>query len=287
MLTLIASLSPGERQGDVPVGLIEFFWAPLAVGVLLWIVAEGVRWVLATVRQRRLRRWKIVSLMGQAEALCLRAIRDGVMDAGYVSHGAQGFAQVRDRYDDLTAEALDLFQRGEEEVAFWAAVEFYAGWWSPHVLAEKLGVPRLHPTDGTLIFQVSERTVLGAGVDETGSPVSWTLARPDELVDWADVMWPWERGNAWGPRFGDLVTPADSSRHDIVTPNSDSAPDMLRPFILRIGSAFGEVSAREKRRLAIRYSGTHPRPWRSYRRWADRYRAWLAERKEVRRLRGR
>lgn len=101
--------------------------------------------------------------------------------------------RVRERYDDFTAEALDLFMKGEEEVAFCAAVEFYAGWHSPHDVASRLHVPRAIP-DGDRIFYLGEYTVRGALADgETGDLPHWVLARPQELVDWANVVWPWEK----------------------------------------------------------------------------------------------
>ncbi|MGW9111690.1 hypothetical protein [Microbacterium sp. NPDC055683] len=221
--------------------VLEFFWAPLMVGFILWTAAEGVRWWFSQVAQRRARRRRVISLMGRAHAVAFRAIRDGVFDRAYASGAIDTTSAERTQYDDLAAEALDLFEVGEEAVAMWTAVEFYAGWTGPFFQAHADGVPRELPERGR-IFSVQ-------------APMNrWQLARPTELADWADVMWPWDRGNARGPRYGHASAIGDTTRHEVVTPNSDANGDILRPWVLlHGGDPWPKPSRREMRRLVVRY----------------------------------
>lgn len=213
------------------------FWAPLVVGLLLWIVAEGVRSWWGRVKTRRDRRRLIISLMGRAVAVQARAIDDGAFDQSYIQDSSKPLAKARARYDDLTAQALDLFEPGEEVVAFWTAAEFYGGWFSPLQWLRDTDTPR-DPEGGRLL-------------DRGGMGDGWSQARPQFLAAWAQDGRPWNTGNARGPRYADLFTAGDRSRHNVVIPNSDVNSDMLRPFVLYLGgrSPWETPSRREAARL--------------------------------------
>lgn len=198
--------------------VVSTFWAPLAVGAILWIAAEGVRSliVMPAVLRRRRRR-QIITLMGRAESLMARAVRDGLYDEAWLENDLSVLDGLRARYDDLTSETLDLFERGEKDVAFWAAVEFYAGFYDPIQMLCDLETPREKRADGQPLL----RPLWG-----------WDGPRADLLIPWADRWWPWVRGNSKGPVFGDLTTgKGDGFRHDVVRPNTEVPPDMLLPFV--------------------------------------------------------
>lgn len=213
------------------------FWAPLVVGLLLWIVAEGVRSWWGRVKTRRDRRRSIISLMGRAVAVQARAIDDGEFDEAYVQDSSRPLGKARARYDDLTAQALDLFEPGEEVVAFWTAAEFYGGWFSPLQWLRDTRVPR----------EGGGGPLLDSGSLHQG----WFQARPQLLAAWAQDGRPWHTGNARGPRYADSFTAGDRSRHNVVIPNSDVNSDMLRPFVLYLGgrSPWAKPSRREAARL--------------------------------------
>jgi hypothetical protein len=215
---------------------------PLLVGLALWLLAEAARWWFGSVAGTRARRRKIISLMGRAVALQARAINDGRFDRAWIESSDRSLSKVREKYDDLTAQALDLFEPGEQVVAFWTAAEFYAGWYAPTEFLRATAVPRKKATDGWPLLSTSD---LSGG---------WMAARPAELAAWAQVRWPWDRGNARGPRYADHFSAGDKSRHESVVPNSDVNVDMLRPFILYLpnehGGPFEPPSKREERRLA-------------------------------------
>lgn len=101
---------------------------------------------------------------------------------------------------DLTERALSLFRVGEEEVAWWAQVEFYAGLAEP--LVRLLDDEPFTDIDGTLLF---------------------TPPRPGMLQDWAD-------GESLGPRFRGQHSTApgniDTQREALVVPFSEAPAGM-------------------------------------------------------------
>lgn len=196
----------------------QIFWAPLAVGAILWLVAEAFRSaIVLPAARRRARRRHIITLMGRAESLMARAVWDGLYDRAWIEKDLAVLDELRVRYDDLTAETLDLFVRGEEQVAFWAAAEFYAGFFDPLVTLHALETPRQAKDDGQPLL----RPLWG-----------WDGPRADLLIPWAARWWPWVRGNTKGPMFGDLTTGrGDGFRHEVVRPNTEVPADMLLPFI--------------------------------------------------------
>ena len=225
------------------------FWAPLAVGLILFLLAETVRLWWTAVGARPPRPPAIISLMGRAVALQARAIDDGRFDQAYIERSFRPLSKAREKYDDLTAQALDLFEVGEEVVAFWTAAEFYAGWYSPFEWLTATRTPREPRESGEPLLSTNDLTP------------GWSPARPEELASWAQVRWPWDRGNSRGPRYGDLWSPGDKTRHAVVIPNSDVNVDMLRPFILYLpnpsGGPFKPPSKREAARLKRRYERTN------------------------------
>ncbi|MEV4669905.1 hypothetical protein [Microbacterium sp. LWO12-1.2] len=227
-------------------------WAPLAVGLCLFVLAEVVRVWWTSISARRARRRQIISLMGRAVALQSRAIDDGKFDRAYMAESERPLARVRARYDDLTAQALDLFEEGEEVVAFWTAAEFYGGWFSPLEALQAQGTPRSKNKQNLRLVATSDLAR------------AWAPARPEELSEWARVQWPWDRGNRRGPRYATNGTPGDQTRHTVVVPNSDVNADMLRPFILYLkdgASPFDAPSARETRRLDEKYTSENEAYW--------------------------
>lgn len=226
-------------------GVWAVIWGPLVVGLVLWVLAEGARSWWLVVGGRAKRRRQIISLMGRAVAVESRAMNDGQFDEAWISNSERALAESRSTYDDLTAQALDLFEPGEEVVALWTAAEFYAGWYSPLQALRHDNVPR-------------ERSANGGNLLHTSSLYrQWVFARPAELAAWARVRWPWDRGNARGPRYADLHTPGDRSRHDIVVPNSDVNADMLMPYVLLLASPWSKLSDRETKRLSSKYPPIH------------------------------
>lgn len=212
------------------------FWAPLCVGVLLWLLAEACRAWLSRVGRRQARRRKIISLMGRAAAVQERAIREGDFDLAYSKDSRAPLAVARAQYDDLTARALDLFEPGEEVVAFWTAAEFYASWHAPTQRLREINAPR----------DPKGRKLRDYGLDR-----GWVPARPELLAEWAQDRRPWNTGNERGPRYADRLGAGDRTRHNIVIPNSDVNVDMMRPFILYLDGAavWRKPSRREEAHL--------------------------------------
>jgi len=233
--------------------------APLAVGLVLFLLAEIVRLWLSTVGERRKRRRQIISLMARAVALQARAINDGRFDRAYVENSTEPVSAVREKYDDLTAQALDLFEPGEDVVAFWTAVEFHAGWDDPLSYLREKATPRKDPGPNGYLLTTNN---LSGG---------WRAARPELLAQWAQVRRPWDRGNARGPRFADAHSAGDRTRHHIVIPNSDVNADMLRPFIWYIRtpktSPFRTPTPAETKRLDAE--------------WEPRNEQWANEREQT------
>lgn len=184
-------------------------------GAALGLISAAISAWSRHVTERRLRRRRIVSLLGRAQTLAFRAVRDGIYEAEYFGAGGERFETFRQEFDQLTVEALDLFEPGEEDVAFWTSAEFYGGFWDPlYFLRESKAVK-----DGDWPLLPIEA--------EGSTEYGYILPRPNELVGWA------ERNHA-GPFYGDLVSGVDGdrTRHRVVRPNSDVNMDMIRAPIL-------------------------------------------------------
>lgn len=216
---------------------MDQWWASVTAGVVSGLVggaalgamAAGVRRAIESRADRRTRRMKVVSLMDRARALAFRAIRDGVYEQQH-QYRVQGvmpdFAAYRRAYEDITVEALDLFVEGEEDVAFWTEIEFYAGMADPFVYLDSLP-PLPQPQITTPRLPTEMQGVWVGSNGETGI-IGYLLPRPEELLDWAQY-------NERGPYYGDLVDRLDGDklRHRVVRPNSE-LPDLIQaPILLR------------------------------------------------------
>lgn len=209
----------------------SLFWAPLLVGVLLWLAADAVRAGLNRRKARRERRLRIIGALNRADAMVFRAARDGQYVRSWTEKSLEPLRRVQERYDDLVVETLDLFEMGEEDVAFWVAVELYAGFLEPlywlDAHAEEFGQDGGAPY---LNFEVRGMRL----------PDGWTPPRADMLLEWA--------GGGKGPRYGDLFTSGDHARHLVVIPNSDVNLGMLRPpiwILARSAKAGGRASRKQ------------------------------------------
>lgn len=194
------------------------FLGGLFSGAAVWVVSAVLLALVAVVRRRRARRREIIALVNRAHAVVFSAMDEGLFDDAWVAASSEPLREAKTRYDDLSAQALNLFEPAESDVAFWCAVELYAGWRSPTQALVEEGLPRQRMADGTRILDPGSLRRL------------WALPRAELLAQWANVVWPWDRGNWRGPAYGSLSTPGDSSRHNIVIPNSDTNGDMLRPY---------------------------------------------------------
>lgn len=196
---------------DVPAAAIDWptFVAPIAVGVILWLVAEAVRWAIAKPRKRKARRMRIVGSVSQARMVLHRGIRDGVFSSAVRAerHSAavpDDLRALQARYDDLTVEALMLFVPGEEEVARWVEAEFYTGFASVYAATSDL----------------DRGDTWGLPFEADG--FSYVLPREYKLLLWA-------RGkNRYSPIYGWSGKPGDTTQHKYVIPNSDVNMSMLR-----------------------------------------------------------
>lgn len=184
--------------------------APIVVGVVLWGIAEWVRFISTRRRDNRRRRRQIVSNLVRADLLLKNAMRDGSYDDAYIADSMRPLARLRDRYEQLTAETLDLFEPGEEHVAFWVSVEFYAAFHDPLVRMKDGGVDRERRADGVPLAHPHGNYYLAP--------------RHDMLLEWS--LW-----RAIGPNYGHRFQMGDRARHNVVVPNSDSAVGLLRPPI--------------------------------------------------------
>ena len=202
-------------------------FAPVLTSALVLLGAGGLGSLIRWHRDRIARRWQIVSIMGQATALLQRAVRDGQYEQAWIADSGSPLAAVLERYDDLTVEALTLFTPGEFEVAFWAAVEFYAGFLDPLLLLESYATPRQPSADGfPLLSRDGEGPSRAEWLEGYGPAgmLSYTFPRSADLLDWA-------RGRGKGPRFaGDVFNPGgDDYRHYLVKPNSGVPGGMILP----------------------------------------------------------
>jgi hypothetical protein len=201
---------------DVASSAWENIWAPLAVGVALYIVAEAVRgmWRFSVVRraETQARRARIVGGLAQAKNITFRAVRDGLYEESFLANSMQPLAETRRRYDDITEMTLALFREDEGLVAEWTAVEFYAGFLDPLYALEHLGVRAPDP-EGFPLLPLEAEGSLSNG---------YVLPRPDMLLGWSKMK-------TKGPKYGNAETAGDATRHRIVPPNTDVNMDMIRP----------------------------------------------------------
>lgn len=206
-------------------------------GIAVWAVSAAVVGLIAVVRKRRARWREVISLMNRAHAVAFSAIDERLYEDAWVEDSALPLRDAKARYDELTAQALNLFEPAEADVAFWCAVELYAGWRSPlHGLAEA-GLPRERNADGTVLL------------DNGSMWQPYELPRVKMLADWANVVWPWDTGSARGPAYATLATPGDRGRHNIVPPNSDVNGDMLLAYANLIRPPEFDATGRRAREL--------------------------------------
>ena len=207
-----------------PAALWTVVGAPLIVGIALWLITGWVRACIQWSRARKARRRKIVSLLGRARSITFRAIRDGLYEDAFIANSTTPLDPARREYDDITVAALDLFVRGEEEVAFWTAAELYAGFWDPLEYLNNSGLPRKpHPEGWQLIpFEADGEAWVEDERGERVESAGYILPRSNRLAGWAE-------GKDPGPRYGHMFRPGDTLRHNLVHPNSDVNMDMLLP----------------------------------------------------------
>jgi hypothetical protein len=197
---------------------------PLISGLVLWFIQDWIRYGYWLSRSRKARRRRIVSLLGRAHSITFRAIRDRLYEEAFLTSSTKPLETVKREYDDITVAALDLFERGEEDVAFWTAVEFHAGFWDPLMFLEDREAPRIPDPKGwpLIPFEAEGESWLE---DERGKRVEsagYILPRSHRLSGWAE-------GKDPGPRYGHMFRPGDTLRHNIVPPNSDLNMEMLLP----------------------------------------------------------
>jgi hypothetical protein len=216
----MVAASPSE---SLILALWGTIFAPLVVALIVWVVSS----IRRQREERRRRRRRILGLMDQARSLVFRGIRDGLYEQSWIEESLVALQHLQERYDDLTVEALSRFEQGEEDVAHWTAIEFYAGFRDPLRYLDDRGIPRRPDPDGWPLI-----TYEAEGVDMGDEMVGYLLPRPEMLVDWAE--------GRPGPLFGTAEREGDVARHNIVRPNSDSAMDMLRAPV--------ELSRRRRRR---------------------------------------
>lgn len=209
-----AAVDPGGPDSGVAIDpWFATLWAPLLVGIALWLAASAVSMAVRMHREKRERRLRIVGALNRAESIVFRAVRDGDYERAWISESHEPLRESRVRYDDLTVETLDLFKKGEEDVAQWVAAELYAGFLDPLYYLDGQGLPREPSSEGWPLIHFEARG--------RQAPQGWTPPRSDMLLLWA--------GGGKGPRYGDLYSAGDHYRHHIVRPNSDVNSDMLRP----------------------------------------------------------
>lgn len=207
--------------------------------------------------------------------MIFQAIHERVYEEHYLGNDSAPYERFRDRYNELTIEALDMFVPGEEDEAFWAAVEFHSGFRDPlrfmyeaRMNADPDGYPLLS-------FE------MGGAVTEEGREVEgFVLPRAGMLLRWAEL-----RGD--GPFYGDHESfpDGDAARHNVVFPNTDVNVDLLSPPIWDIyKSREGSVAPRGLARLMYpltRAARTEPR--RTFRPSRQRLRERRAEERMRRR----
>lgn len=213
------------------------FVAGLFSGLAVWAVSGAVLALVAVVRQRRARRREIISLVNRAHAVMFSAMGERLFDEAWIADSDRPLREVKKQYDDLTAQALNLFEPAESDVAFWCAVELYAGWRSPLHGIMEAGLPREANQDGMRI------------VDPGSMWQPWELPRVELLAEWANVTWPWDYGSRRGPAYGTLGSPGDRARHELVPPNSDVNGDMLTAYANLLTPPNWEPSPRRAREL--------------------------------------
>lgn len=153
------------------------------------------------------RRHDLQSGLRVAELFVLESARTGAVTAGIAN--AQSLKNLRGQYDLLTRKVLDLFQVGDERVAWWAQVELYSGFAEAFVAARSGG--SLFTPNGEPMF---------------------LPPRSRDLDNWV-------QGFDSGPGYrGDEFDPdetLDTMRAAIVLPNSETPADMIWAPVLTRG----------------------------------------------------
>lgn len=186
-------------------------------GFGVWVLTAALAWSFGLVRARRRRRREIISLVTRAHNVAQSALDQGAYERAWIEKSELPLREARMRYDDLSSQALNLFEPAETEVAFWCAVELYAGWRSPLEWLEDIDAPRRRVHD--------DWPLLGSSLAE-----AWELPRPQLLADWANVRWPWDVGSIRGPQYAMITGPGDRRRHALVPPNTDVNTDMVLAY---------------------------------------------------------
>lgn len=145
------------------------------------------------------RRLRIASQMKEASSLIQQTVEDGTyLENSYLNKPYPLLLRVKARYDAHTRIALELFSGDESNARVWSEVEFYAAFVEP-------AYAYLRPE-------------VQAGLR---SP-AFTLPRYEILERWA-------QGQIEQPTFaGDIHASGDTSRHDIVAPNTEWPDDIIR-----------------------------------------------------------
>lgn len=226
---------------------VENWWGTVASGIFAGLasgISVGSLTGIVRARQderraRTARRKKIMSLLAQAKMLAFRALRDRVYENQYFSRrDTDEYKAFRKEYDDLTAEALGLFEPGEWTVAQWTQIEFYAGFHDFFYFARETGIKR--KLCGSMV--VGPDAEGAYSVEDNGDIHlhGFVFPRPEKLAAWVD-------GESSGPRYGDLIDYPEGERirHRVVPPNTDVAWDMLTS---PVGYIEGAREAEESRR---------------------------------------
>lgn len=206
------------------------------VTALAWLIGDVI---VGSIRRRRERRAQIMMLVARANLVAFRALRDGLFQQAWIEDSHQPLKDARAQYDDITAEALSMFVPGEEAVATWTAVELYAGWYDPFHYLIRTGTSRAAPAPG-------EPPIMDSGSADRGV----VLPRHGELAGWTAT---WRNGDYNGPRYGDMQSPGDFSRHEAFPPHTDVVTDMLQAPVMQFGEGARRLSKRERARLIARY----------------------------------
>ncbi len=169
------------------------------------------------------RRRKILSLMAHADSLIKRAIVRGEYDS--ILDGRE--LSISSEYRDITVQTLALFEWGEEQVAFWTALELAAAFDAPaHALriARERTNPKYWPSLRVGANELFDGISGAPGIDEDGVP--YLKIRYFMLSRWAEL-----KGK--GPRYADTIdaTSGDKARHYVFPPQTDSNAGIELPYV--------------------------------------------------------
>lgn len=202
--------------------LIAWLVAPIIVALLTWFLTWKISERSASRRAMVQRRRQIVSLMARADSLIEREIVRGGYNTGKRGHQLA----VSSEYQDITVQALAMFEWGEEQVALWAAMEFAAAIDAP-AYALSLARERTARIDWPAL-EVGQSDmfdgVTGPALGPMGIP--YLKVRYVMLSRWAEL-----KGK--GPRYANMIgaTSGDRARHYAFPAQSDSISRIELPYI--------------------------------------------------------